>query len=63
MRGDPDSGVVGLLADPGHLLLGHLRAAGVADGAGVGHTGGGRDLDRLDPALDVAAGVAAGVPR
>src|SRR3712207_8451161 len=62
VSGNADAGVVGLVADPRHLLLGHLRAPGVTDGASVRDTRGGRDLDGLDASLHVAPGIPASLP-
>src|SRR3954447_13605611 len=58
-----DAGVVRLVADGRHLLLGHLRPPGVTNRASVRDTRGGRDLDRLHTTLHVLPGIAARVPR
>src|SRR3712207_1570670 len=63
MSGYADTGVVGLIADCRHLLLGHLRAPGVTDSASVRHARGSRHLDRLDSPLHIDTGISASLPR
>ena len=61
MGGHQNAELMGLITDGGHLILGHLRAAGLTDLGGIGHTTGCGNLDGVDTVVNVLPGPAPGL--